>query len=80
MLIILDVNLAMRFPKIITLASVLVFAASLTQKGFSTPGENPRDWSPGLYLLLIGPLGIAPTALSAAFLFRKTIIVSEAPT
>jgi len=103
----------MRLPRIIVLLSVIVFVASLTQKGFSTAGEDSGDWSPGLYLLLIGPLGIlagifewfanplllaawvfsffgkdkialplgiAATALIAAFLFRQTIIVSEAPT
>src|SRR2546430_2894145 len=103
----------MRLPKLITLASIIVFAASLTQKGFSTAGEGPGDWSPGLYLLVFGPLGllaaifewlanplllaawifsfvgknkialllgVAATAFLAAFLFRQTIIVSEAPT
>ena len=48
----------MRLPRIITLISVAVFVASLTQKGFSTAGEEPGSWSPGLYLLLIGPLGL----------------------
>lgn len=48
----------MRLPRIIILISVAVFAASLTQKGFSTAGEEPGSWSPGLYLLLIGPLGL----------------------
>ena len=113
MLIIFDVDLVMRLPKIVTLASLIVFAASLTQKGFSTAGEHPGDWSPGLYLLLIGPLGlldgifewfanpfllwawifsligkhkialplaVLATALIVAFLFRQTVIVSEAPT
>jgi hypothetical protein len=99
--------------RIITLISFAVFVASLTQKGFSTAGEEPGSWSPGLYLLLIGPLGFLagvyewlanpfllaawifswfgkqkialPLALVAiglivAFLFRQTMIVSEAPT
>ena len=90
-----------------------MFLASLTQKGFSTAGEEPGSWSPGLYLLLIGSLGMLagvfewfanpfllaawifswfgknkialPLALIAvglivAFLFRQTMIVSEAPT
>ncbi len=35
-----------------------MFAASLTQKGFHTAGDEPGDWSPGLYLLLIGPLSL----------------------
>lgn len=48
----------MRLPRIINLISVAVFVASLTQKGFSTAGEEPGSWSPGLYLLLIGPLGL----------------------
>jgi hypothetical protein len=98
---------------IVTLISFAVFIASLTQKGFSTAGEEPGSWSPGLYLLLIGPLGMLagvfewfanpfllaawifswfgknkitlPLALIAiglivAFLFRQTMIVSEAPT
>ena len=92
MLIIFDVDLVKRLPKIVTLASLIVFAASLTQKGFSTAGEHPGDWSPGLYLLLIGPIGRPAgfgcirmrsrdvIALIVAFLFRQTIIVSEAPT
>jgi hypothetical protein len=99
--------------RIVTLISFAVFIASLTQKGFSTAGEEPGSWSPGLYLLLIGPLGMLagvfewfanpfllaawifswfgknkitlPLALIAiglivAFLFRQTMIVSEAPT
>ena len=103
----------MRLSKIVTLVSVAVFLASLTQKGFSTAGEDRGDWSPGLYLLLIGPLGLLAgvyewfanpfllaawifswfgknkiavplaliaTAIIVAFLFRQTIIVSEAPT
>jgi hypothetical protein len=103
----------MRLPKIVTLTSVIVFAASLTQKGFSTAGEPPGAWSPGVYLLLIGLIGvmygifewlanpvllaawifsfagknkialslaILATALIAAFLFRQTIVASEAPT
>lgn len=110
---ILDVDLAMRVSKVITTASVIVFVAALTQKGFHTAGERPGDWSPGLYLLLIGllgvlygiyewlgnpvlltawifslagkdkialPLGVLATVLIAAFLFRQTIVASEAPT
>ena len=102
-----------RPSRIVTLISLIVFVASLTQKGFSTAGEEPGSWSPGLYLLLIGPLGLltgvyewfanpillaawifswfgknkialplalVATALIVAFLFRQTMIVSEAPT
>jgi hypothetical protein len=54
---ILDVDLV-KPSRIITLVSFAVFLASLTQKGFSTAGEEPGSWSPGLYLLLIGPLGM----------------------
>ena len=95
------------------LISVIVFVASLTLKGFSTAGEEPGSWSPGLYLLMIGPIGLLAgifewfanpfllaawifswfgkqkialplaliaTGLIVAFLFRQTMIVSEAPT
>jgi len=103
----------MRLPKIITLLSVIVFAASLTQKCFYTYGHNPKVWPPGWYLLLISLigvfygifewlanpvllaawvfslagknkiallLGIVASALMVAFLFRHTIVASEAPT
>jgi len=103
----------MRLPKIITLLSVIVFAASLTQKCFYTDGHNPKVWPPGWYLLLISLigvfygifewlanpvllaawvfslagknkiallLGIVASALMVAFLFRHTIVASEAPT
>ena len=109
--VILDLDLV-KPSRIVTLISFAVFIASLTQKGFSTAGEEPGSWSPGLYLLLIGPLGMLagvfewfanpfllaawifswfgknkitlPLALIAiglivAFLFRQTMIVSEAP-
>jgi hypothetical protein len=48
----------MRLPRIITLLSVIVFAVSLTQKCFSSTDGKPGAWSPGLYLLLIGVLGV----------------------
>jgi hypothetical protein len=51
----------MRFPKIITLLSVVVFAASLTQKCFYTFSEAPNAngaWPPGWYLLLLGSIGV----------------------
>ena len=103
----------MRLPKIITLLGVIVFAASLTQNCYNIEAHNPELSSPGLYLLLIGPigvmygifewlanpvlfaawvfsfagknkiallLGIAASALMLAFLFRRTIVASEAPT
>src|SRR5260370_6308388 len=103
----------MRLPKIITLLSVVVFAASLTQNCYNIEAHNPKASSPGLYLLLIGPigvfygifewlanplllaawvfsfagknkiallLGIVASALMVAFLFRHTIVASEAPT
>ena len=102
-----------RVPKIITLVSVIVFAASLTQNGYYIAGENPKAWSPAFYSLLLGPiglfagifewlanpvllaawvfsfagrnkiallLGIGASALMLAFLFRHTIMASEAPT
>ena len=46
----------MRLPKIITLLSVLVFAASLMQKCFYVGAYNPKD--PVWYLLLIGLIGV----------------------
>ena len=103
----------MRLPKIITLLSVIVFAASLTQNCYNIEAHDPKTSSPGLYLLLLGPigvlygifewlanpvllaawvfsfagkskiallLGIAASALILAFLFRHTIVASEAPT
>jgi len=49
----------MRFPRIITLLSVIVFSASLTQKCFYSVSEaNKGPWPGGWYLLLIGPLGL----------------------
>jgi hypothetical protein len=107
------VDLVKQPSRIVLLISVIVFVASLTQKGFSTAGEEPGSWSPGLYLLLIGPVGLMAgifewfanpfllaawifswfgkqkialplaliaTGLIVAFLFRQTMIVSEAPT
>jgi len=68
----------MRLPKIITLFSVIVFVASLTQKGFFAASEKPDVWSPsGLYLLLMGTLGVlggifewlANPVLAAAWVF-----------
>jgi hypothetical protein len=103
----------MRPPKIITLVSVLVFAASLTQNCYNVRGEAPGAGPPGVWLLFIGPfglmagvfewlanpvlfaawvfsfagknkialiLGLVACAVMAAFLFRQTIIASEAPT
>jgi hypothetical protein len=103
----------MRLPKIITLLGVVVFAASLTQNCYNIEAHNPNASSPGLYLLLIGPigvfygifewlanpvllaawvfsfagknkfallLGIVASALMVVFLFRHTIVASEAPT
>jgi hypothetical protein len=102
-----------RLPRIITLFSIIVFVASLTQNGYYIAGESPKAWSPAFYSLLLGPialfagvfewlgnpvllaawvfsfagknkiallLGIGASALMLAFLFRHTIIVSEAPT
>jgi hypothetical protein len=102
-----------RLPKIITLVSIIVFAASLTQNGYYIAGENPKAWSPAFYSLLLGPIGLfagvfewlanpvlaaawvfslagknkialllgsLASALMLAFLFRPTIIASEAPT
>ena len=103
----------MRLPKIITLLSFIVFAASLTQNCYNIEAHDPKASSPGLYLLLLGPigvlygifewlanpvllaawvfsfagknkiallLGIVASALMLAFLFRHTIVASEAPT
>lgn len=102
-----------RLPKIVTLVSIIVFAASLTQNGYYIAGENPKAWSPAFYSLLLGPIGLfdgifewlanpvlaaawvfslagknkialllgsLASALMLAFLFRQTIIASEAPT
>jgi hypothetical protein len=102
-----------RVPKIITLLSIIVFAASLTQNGYYISGENPKAWSPAFYSLVLGPIGLfagifewlanpvllaawvfslagknkialllgsLASALKLAFLFRQTIIASEAPT
>jgi hypothetical protein len=102
-----------RLPKIVIVASIIVFAAALTQDGYYIDAENPRAWSPGWGLLLFGWLGLLdgvfawlanPLLLSAwifsfvgkkklalalaipaplfmlGFLFRDTIISSEAPT
>jgi len=103
----------MRLPKIIALLSVIVFAASLTQKCFDSEGQDPKTSLPGSYCLLLGAiglfdgifewlanpvlfyawvlsflgknkivlvLGIVASALMLAFLFRHTIIASEART
>src|SRR5207302_6158539 len=56
--IILDLDLVMRLPKIITLLSAVVFAVSLTQNCYNIEVHNPKASSPGLYLLLIGPIGV----------------------
>src|SRR5438034_8930540 len=48
----------MRLPKIITLLSVIVFAASLTQNCFYTEAHIPKPPPPGWYLLLIGLIGV----------------------
>jgi hypothetical protein len=110
---ILDLHPVMRLPKIITLLSVIVFAASLTQNCYNIEAHDPKTSSPGLYFLLLGPigvlygifewlanpvllaawvfsfagknkiallLGILASALMLAFLFRHTIVASEAPT
>ena len=102
-----------RLPKIITIISIIVFAASLTQDGYYIAGENPRAWCPAFFSLLLGPIGLfdgifewlanpvlaaawvfslagknkfalllgsLASALMLAFLFRQTIIASEAPT
>ena len=102
-----------RLPKIITIVSIIVFAASLTQNSYYIAGENPKAWSPAFYSLLLGPIGLfdgifewlanpvlaaawvfslagknksalllgsLASALMLAFLFRQTIIASEAPT
>jgi hypothetical protein len=103
----------MRLPKIVTLLSVIVFAASLTQNCFYTEAHILKPPPHGWYLLLIGlvgvfdgyfewlanpvllaawvfsfagnnkvtlPLGILASAFAVAFLFRHTMIASEAPT
>jgi len=68
----------MRLHKIITLLSVIVFAASLTQNCFYVEAYNPKDqWPPGWYLLLIGLIGVfdgyfewlANPVLTAAWVF-----------
>ena len=102
-----------RLPKIVTIISIIVFAASLTQNSYYIAGENPKAWSPAFYSLLLGPIGLfdgifewlanpvlaaawvfslagknkialllgsLASALMLAFLFRQTIIASEAPT
>src|SRR4029077_3622799 len=51
-------NLVIRVPKTITLVSVIVFAASLTQNGYYIAGEKPKAWSPAFYSLLLGPIGL----------------------
>ena len=48
----------MRVPKIITLLSIIIFVASLTQSCYNTEGHDPRVSSPGFYLLLLGPIGL----------------------
>src|SRR5436190_13805674 len=52
------IDLVMRLPKIITLVSVIVFAASLTQNGFYTETHFPKPPPSGWYLLLIGLIGV----------------------
>jgi hypothetical protein len=47
-----------RLPRIITLLSVIVFAASLTQNCFYTEAHIPGPPPPGWYLLLIGLIGV----------------------
>jgi hypothetical protein len=102
-----------RLPKIITILSIIVFAASLTQNSYYIAGANPKAWSPAFYSLLLGSIGLfdgifewlanpalaaawvfslagknkialllgsLASALMLAFLFRQTIIASEAPT
>ena len=102
-----------RLPKIITIISIIVFAASLTQDSYYIAGKDPKAWSPAFYSLLLGPIGLfdgifewlanpvlaaawvfslagknkialllgcLASALMLAFLFRQTIIASEAPT
>jgi hypothetical protein len=48
----------MRLPKIIMLVSVIVFAASLTQKCFYIEVHIPKQPPSGWYLLLIGLIGV----------------------
>jgi len=102
-----------RLSKVLTIASVIVFAVSLTQDAYYIDREDPRAYSAAWMLLLIGWLGLldgifawlanpvlfaawifsfagkkklallfAPLAsvFMVAFLFRQSIIVSEAPT
>jgi len=52
------IDLVMRLPKIITLVSVIVFAASLTQKCFYTEVHISKPPPAGWYLLLIGLIGV----------------------
>jgi hypothetical protein len=52
------IDLAMRLPKIITVVSVIIFAASLTQKCFYTEVHIPKPPPAGWYLLLIGLIGV----------------------
>jgi hypothetical protein len=52
------VHLVKRLPKIITLVSIIIFAASLTQNAYYIAGENPKAWSPAFYSLLLGPIGL----------------------
>src|SRR5207247_10014978 len=52
------IDLVMRLPKIITLVSVIVFAASLTQNGFYTDTHIPKPPPSGWFLLLIGLIGV----------------------
>ena len=52
------IDLVMRLPKIITLVSVIVFAASLTQNGFYTETHSPKPPPSSWYLLLIGLIGV----------------------
>ena len=83
------------------------------QNSYYLAGENPKAWSPAVYSLLLGPIGLfdgvfewlanpvlaaawvfffarknkialllgsLASVLMLAFLFRQTIIASEAPT
>jgi hypothetical protein len=66
-----------RLPKIITLVSIIVFAASLTQNSYYISGKDPKAWSPAFYSLLLGPIGLfdgifewlANPVLAAAWVF-----------
>jgi hypothetical protein len=40
------------------MVSIIVFAASLIQDEYYIAGENPKAWSPAIYSLLPGPIGL----------------------